>query len=227
LCDDVYPLCSYTFLQFDSCFVLTKGNFAKLKEAIEAIARKPPGTTTPGEGAHVDLLNYMTIMNGEVSYPSPHPPPPPPPLQLFRTLSPTNDNGHCNPAPNHQHQHQPTTITTHHHHQLPPPTTNHQSLTNHIPPPTTNHQSLTNHIPHTTCHHQPPTNLHASRAGFRTTFVSIGSRASLTSSSWLRRSSSDGGSCSTFSRRHSAGTSTTASCAFRARGRLPFVISRR
>lgn len=44
-------------------------NFHKLKEAIAAISRKPPGTTTPGEGAHVDLLNYMTIMNGEGGLP--------------------------------------------------------------------------------------------------------------------------------------------------------------
>lgn len=46
-----------------------KRNFIKLKKAIEVISSKAPGSSTPGEGAHVDLLNYMTIVNGEGGLP--------------------------------------------------------------------------------------------------------------------------------------------------------------
>lgn len=44
-------------------------NFEKMKKAIVAMASKRPGNSTPGEGAHVDLLNYMTIINGEGGLP--------------------------------------------------------------------------------------------------------------------------------------------------------------
>lgn len=46
-----------------------KRNFMKLKKAIVAMARKRPEDSTPGEGAHVDLLNYITMVKGEEGIP--------------------------------------------------------------------------------------------------------------------------------------------------------------
>lgn len=44
-------------------------NFMKLKKSIVAMARKRPGNSTPGEGAHVDLHNYITMVKGEEGIP--------------------------------------------------------------------------------------------------------------------------------------------------------------
>ena len=46
-----------------------KRNFVRLKKAIVAMAQKRPNESTPGEGAHVDLLNYMTLVKGEEGIP--------------------------------------------------------------------------------------------------------------------------------------------------------------
>lgn len=46
-----------------------KKNFMKLKKAIVKMARKRPGNSSPGEGAHVDLHNYITMVKGEDGIP--------------------------------------------------------------------------------------------------------------------------------------------------------------
>jgi myosin-3 len=46
-----------------------KKNFLQLKKAIVKMARKRPGNSAPGEGAHVDLHNYITMIKGEAGIP--------------------------------------------------------------------------------------------------------------------------------------------------------------